>query len=78
MVLELNFTGEKQVENIRLYIYQGNDCKFTLYKDGKYAKNEFNYNVSIKKLSINKREGEFSGMLEELTIITVSESSPIG
>ena len=73
MVLELNFTGEKQVENIRLYIYQGNDCKFTLYKEGKYAKNEFNYNVSI----INKREGEF---LEELilTIVTISESSPIG
>ena len=85
----IEYTREKQAKNIRLYVYQGKDGKFTLYEDeginynyedGKYAKIEFNYNDSTKTLTINKREGEFSGMLEErtFTIVYVSESSPIG
>jgi len=85
----IEYTREKPAENIRLYVYQGNDGKFTLYEDeginynyedGKYAKIEFDYNDSIKTLTINRREGEFPGMLEEriFTIVTVSESSPIG
>ena len=83
----IEYTREKPAENIRLYVYQGNDGKFTLYEDeginynyedGKYAKIEFDYNDSIKTLTINRREGEFPGMLEEriFTIVTVSESSP--
>ena len=85
----IEYTREKQAENIRVYIYQGKDGKFTLYEDeginynyedGKYSKIEFDYNDSTKTLTINKRIGEFSGMLKErtFTIIYVSESSSIG
>ena len=85
----IEYTREKKAENIRLFIYQGNDGKFTLYEDegvnyhyeeGKYSKIEFNYNESTKTLTINKREGEFNGMLKErtFTIVSISESSPIG
>ena len=85
----IEYTREKQAENIRLFVYLGNDGKFTLYEDegvnynyedGKYAKIEFNYKDSIKTLTINRREGEFSGMLKErtFTIIPVSESDAIG
>ena len=84
----IEYTREKQPENIRLYVYQGNDGKFTLYEDegvnynyenGKYSKIEFDYNESTKTLTINKREGEFSGMLKERTfiVVAVSESEPM-
>ena len=85
----IQYTREKKAENITLYVYQGNDGKFTLYEDeginynyeeGKFSKIEFEYNESTKTLTINSQEGEFSGMLKEHTfsIIAVSESNPIG
>ena len=85
----IEYTREKQYENIRLYVYGGNDGKFSLYEDeginynyenGKYSKIEFDYSDSTKTLTINKRVGQFSGMLKErvFTIIFVSESSPVG
>ena len=85
----IQYTREKKAENITLYVYQGNDGKFTLYEDeginynyedGKFTKIEFEYNESTKTLTINNQEGEFSGMLKKHTfsIIAVSESNPIG
>ena len=85
----IQYTREKKAENITLYVYQGNDGKFTLYEDeginynyedGKFTKIEFEYNESTKTLTINSQEGEFSGMLKKHTfsIIAVSESNPIG
>ena len=85
----IEYTREKQAENIRLFVYQGKDAQFILYEDeginyhyeiGKFSRIEFNYNENTKTLTINKREGEFTGMLKErtFTIITVSESSSIG
>ena len=86
---KIQYTGEKQAKNIRLFVYQGNDGKFTLYEDeginyhyedGFYSKIEFNYSESSKTLTINKREGEFDGMLKErtFTIVAVSENSSVG
>ena len=85
----IQYTREKKAENITLFVYQGNDGKFTLYEDeginynyedGKFSKIEFEYNESTKTLTINRQEGEFPGMLKEHTfsIIAVSESNPIG
>ena len=85
----IQYKKKKKAENITLYVYQGNDGKFTLYEDeginynyedGKFSKIEFEYNESTKTLTINSQEGEFSGMLKRHTfsIIAVSESNPIG
>jgi len=85
----IQYTREKPASIITLFVYQGSDGKFTLYEDeginynyeiGKYAKIEFEYTESTKTLTINKREGQFSGMLNERTfkVIVVSESSSKG
>ena len=85
----MNILEKKKNENVRIFVYFGNNGKFTLYEDeginygyeeGKFSKIEFNYSESTKTLTINKREGEYPGMLKERTfiIVTVSESSPIG
>ena len=85
----IEYTREKKPENIRLFVYQGKDGKFTLYEDegvnyhyesGQFAKIEFDYNESTKTLTINKREGEFPGMLKEriFTIVSVSGFNPVG
>ena len=85
----IQYTREKPAQTITLYVYQGSDGKFTLYEDegvnynyeiGKYAKIEFDYNEESRTLTINKREGQFNGMLNErvFKIIPVSESSSKG
>ena len=85
----IQYTREKPAQTITLYVYQGSDGKFTLYEDegvnynyeiGKYAKIEFDYNEESRTLIINKREGQFNGMLNErvFKIIPVSESSSKG
>jgi len=85
----IEYTREKKPENIRLFVYQGKDGKFTLYEDeginyhyesGQFAKIEFDYCESTKTLTINKREGDFPGMLKErtFTVVSVSESNPVG
>jgi alpha-D-xyloside xylohydrolase len=86
---KIEYTREKKAENIRIFVYQGKDGKLTLYEDegvnyhyedGLYSKIEFDYNESTKTLTINKRDGEFDGMLKEriFTIVTVSEKSSVG
>ena len=85
----IEYTRQKKVDNLRIFIYLGNDGKFTLYEDeginygyeeGKFSKIEFNYKESSKILTIKEREGEYPGMLKErtFTIITVSTSNQIG
>ena len=86
---EIEYTRQKKADNIKVFVYLGNDGKFTLYEDeginygyedGKFSKIEFNYLEKTKTLIINKREGDFPGMINErtFTIVTVSESSPNG
>lgn len=86
---QIEYTRQKQAENIQLYIYQGADGKFTLYEDegvnygyeaGRFAKIEFNYNESTKILTISDRQGDFPGMLKERTfsIVKISSSNPVG
>ena len=86
---EIEYTRQKINDNIRIFVYLGNDGKFILYEDegtnygyeiGRFSKIEFNYLESTKTLTINKREGEFPGMINErnFIIITVSESAQNG
>ena len=82
---EIQWTDQKQADVIDLYVYQGADTSFTLYEDenvnynyekGAYSKIAFSYDDRMKLLSIEEREGEFPGMLEERTfnIIPVSKN----
>ena len=70
----LQYTGEKKADTISLYIYSGKDASFTLYDDdgttynyekGKYAAITFNYNDADNELTIQKRQGDFPGMLKK-------------
>ena len=82
---EIQWTDQKQADVIDLYVYQGADASFTLYEDenvnynyekGAYSKIAFSYDDRMTLLSIEEREGEFPGMLEERTfnIIPVSKN----
>ncbi len=81
---EIQWTDQKQADVIDLHVYQGADGEFTLYEDenvnynyekGMYSMIRFSYDERIRTLSIEGREGEFPGMLENRTfrIIPVSK-----
>ncbi|MEI9910269.1 MAG: TIM-barrel domain-containing protein [Bacteroidota bacterium] len=68
----LQYTTEKKADTITLYVYAGKDGEFTLYEDeglnynyekGLYSTIRINYAEANKTLTIDKRQGEFSGML---------------
>ena len=82
---QIRWSDEKPADVIDLYVYQGADGSFTLYEDenvnynyekGLYSMIEFEYDDRMKLLSIEEREGEFPGMLQERTfnIIPVSKN----
>jgi alpha-D-xyloside xylohydrolase len=77
---ELQYTGEKPQETIRLYVYRGADATFTLYEDegvnynyeqGKYALIPITYDEQQQTLTIGTRAGDFPGMLRERTFVIV-------
>ncbi|MBL7739669.1 MAG: DUF5110 domain-containing protein [Chitinophagaceae bacterium] len=70
----LQYTTEKKADTITLYVYAGADGEFTLYEDeglnygyekGLFASIRFTYSENAKALIIEKREGEFPGMLKK-------------
>jgi len=80
---EIQYTSEKPADPIRLFVYTGSDGSFTLYEDenvnynyekGKFSTIPFSYDEKNKELTIEKRQGEFTGMLQKRTfeIIWVS------
>ncbi|TXK20972.1 DUF5110 domain-containing protein, partial [Pontibacter qinzhouensis] len=82
---ELQYTSEKPAETITLYVYGGQDGKFDLYEDentnynyekGAFANIPVTYNDASKTLTIGKREGSFTGMLQKRTfnIVYVSQN----
>ncbi len=82
---EIQWSDEKPADVIDLYVYQGADGEFTLYEDenvnynyekGLCSKIRFSYDDNTKVLTIEEREGEFPGMLEERTfnVIPVSKN----
>ena len=85
----MEYSDEKQAENIRLYVYEGADGEFTLYEDendnygyeaGRFANIKFSYKESSRTLTIGEREGNFPGMLAKrtFTIVVVSASKAQG
>ena len=70
------YAAEKKADDIEIWVYAGKDGKFSLYEDegvnynyekGNYSNIVVEYNNAENKLTIGKREGEFSGMLNNRT-----------
>lgn len=71
---EIQYTSEKPDMAVTLYVYGGEDAKFTLYEDegtnydyekGKYTNIPIMYNEKTKELTIGERLGEFNEMTKE-------------
>lgn len=83
---EIQYSDEKQPENITLYVYGGKNGSFTLYEDeglnynyekGKFATIPILYDEATKTLTIGAREGDFEGMLQNRTfnIVYINNTS---
>jgi len=85
---EIEYASEKPDAPIDLYVYTGKDASFELYEDentnydyekGVFSTIQFNYSEADRKLTIEARNGQFPGMIENRTfrIIVVSPDSPV-
>lgn len=70
---EVQFSTEKKWNNLEIRIYPGADGEFFLYEDendnynyekGMYTTIKFKWNNTAKTLTIEDREGHFSGMIK--------------
>ena len=86
---DMQYTDEKQPENIKLFVYQGANGEFQLYEDegvnynyekGKYTTIDFTYNEATKTLNIGARKGAYDGMLttRTFTVIPVNKDNHQG
>lgn len=86
---ELQYTGEKTMEEITLFVYTGRDARFELYEDEgvnyNYEKGNFTlipmqYEETSHTLTIGERKGEYTGMLHNRTfrIVWISKDKPAG
>ena len=86
---DLQYTGEKPADPIRVFVYAGHDGSFSLYEDegvnygyekGSFSMIPFTYSETKKTLTIGKREGEFPGMRSTRTfeIVRIGLDNPGG
>ena len=70
---EVQYTSEKPWDNLDIVVYPGADAEFTLYEDegdnynyqkGMYSTITFKWNDKAKSLTIDRRQGDFPGMLK--------------
>ena len=84
---DMQWSDEKPADNIRLYVFAGQDADFTLYEDdgvtygyerGAFAKIPIHWSEASRTLTLGDREGSFPGMLEErtFTVIVVDPEHP--
>jgi alpha-D-xyloside xylohydrolase len=73
---------------LKLFVYTGRDCAFTLYEDEgtnyNYEKGEcstikFSFDNTSGELTIGDRKGEFPGMLKSRTfnVVWISKDNPV-
>jgi len=85
---EIQYTGEKQADEITLYVYTGKDAEFTLYEDegvnynyekGAYNTIQFKYAEQTGKLTIGDATGSFDGMLKsrKFNVVWVGKQKPV-
>ena len=86
---EVQYTSEKPVDPLTLFIYIGKDASFDLYEDegvnynyeqGQSSLISFDYNETAKTLTVSNRVGSFKGMLEKriIQIIWVTKEKAAG
>lgn len=84
---EMQYSTEKKADKIVLYVYMGQDGKFTLYEDenenynyekGSFSNIAFNYNEASGTLTIGAQKGKFDGMIQnrKFVIVAVSKDNP--
>ncbi|MEN9569644.1 MAG: hypothetical protein RL172_875 [Bacteroidota bacterium] len=70
----IQYTGQKKADTITLCIYAGKDAAFTLYEDeginynyekGQFTNIVFSYSEKDQQLTIQQRQGAFTGMLQK-------------
>lgn len=85
---EIQYTGEKQADEITLYVYTGKNAEFTLYEDEgvnyNYEKGAFSiipisYDEQSGKLTIGASSGSFDGMLKsrKFNVVWVGKDKPV-
>jgi alpha-D-xyloside xylohydrolase len=86
---ELQYTSEKQLDPLTIYVYGGSDASFELYEDegvnyeyeqGNYSVIPFTYDHSARSLKVATRQGSFKNMLQQrsLRIVLVTSDHPVG
>ena len=72
----MQYAAERRWDDLTIVVYPGADGEFTLYEDegdsyryeqGAYSTIKFNWNDKKHELSIQRREGQFPGMLQQRT-----------
>jgi alpha-D-xyloside xylohydrolase len=85
----IQYAGEKPADPIRLFVYTGDDARFTLYEDdgatydyeqGTFSTIPLKYEEQSHTLTIGARQGTFPGMLEARTfeIVWIAPGRPAG
>ena len=73
---EVQYTGEKPWDVLDIVVYPGADAEFTLYEDegdnynyekGVYSTITFKWNDRARTLTVDKRQGEYPGMIATRT-----------
>ncbi len=86
---DVQYSTEKQWDSLEVRIYPGNDGSFTLYEDendsynyekGQFTEIPFIWNEASRTLTIGKRNGYFTGMLNErvFNIVLVTDKNGYG
>jgi alpha-D-xyloside xylohydrolase len=68
----VQYTNEKPWDNLDIIVYPGANAEFTLYEDegdnynyqkGMYSTISFKWNDKTRTLTIDRRQGEYPGMI---------------
>ncbi|MBE3086672.1 MAG: DUF5110 domain-containing protein, partial [Bacteroidetes bacterium] len=85
---EIQYTDEKPVDPLTLWVYTGKNCRFTLYEDegtnynyekGAYSTIGFSFDNDKGILTIGDRKGEFTGMIKsrKINVIWITPGVPV-
>jgi len=86
---KIQYTNERPADPLTLYVFTGKDASFTLYEDegenynyeqGKYTNIPLQYNEATQTLTVGKRNGSFSSMLQKrrINIFWVRKDQSVG
>lgn len=85
----IQYTSEKPVDPLTVYVYAGANGRFDLYEDeginynyeqNRYSLISFSFNNKTKTITVGKRMGDFEGMLQsrKIQFVLVTEENGVG